>query len=50
MENTVIFTQFAQNPQVAFEIAMVRDKRLCSVEKSNVLEVIRLSYDHRIPS
>jgi len=42
--NTMIYSvpEIQRIAKVAFEIAMVRDKRLCSVEKSNVLEASML--------
>mmetsp|Transcript_1316 Transcript_1316/g.3103 ORF Transcript_1316/g.3103 Transcript_1316/m.3103 type:complete len:401 (+) Transcript_1316:182-1384(+) len=42
--NTMVYSEpeIERIAKVAFEIAMVRGKRLCSVEKSNVLEVSML--------
>lgn len=42
--NTMVYSEpeIERIAKVAFEIAMLRDKRLCSVEKSNVLEVSML--------
>jgi 3-isopropylmalate dehydrogenase len=42
--NTMVYTknEIVRIAHVAFEIAMKRDKRLCSVDKANVLEVSQL--------
>ena len=42
--NTLVYaeSEIARIARVAFEIAMKRDKRLCSVDKANVLEVSEL--------
>ena len=42
--NTMVYTreEIARIAKVAFEIAMKRDKRVCSVDKANVLEVSQL--------
>jgi 3-isopropylmalate dehydrogenase len=45
--NTMVYTkeEIAQIAEVAFEIALKRDKRVCSVDKANVLEVSQLWRD-----
>jgi len=45
--NTMVYTrdEIIQIAKVAFEIAMKRDKRVCSVDKANVLEVSQLWRD-----
>ncbi len=42
--NTMVYTreEIARIAKVAFDIAMKRDKRVCSVDKANVLEVSQL--------
>ncbi len=42
--NTMVYTEkeIRRIAKVAFEIAMVRDKKVCSVDKANVLDVSRL--------
>jgi len=45
--NTMVYTreEIARIAKVAFDIAMKRDKRVCSVDKANVLEVSQLWRD-----